>query len=126
MEGEEGCDKGDLKQDCWRGIWGMREDWRPRETGTERQGASEKGKDRHRGGQRAREMTTNSDYPSDLILRNPLFRFPFFLKIIFVYFWLCWVSLAACGLSLAVASGGYSLVVCGLLIGVTSLVENGL
>ena len=71
-------------------------------------------------------MTTNSDYPSDLILRNPLFRFPFFLKIRFVYFWLCWVSLAACGLSLAVASGGYSLVVCGLLIGVTSLVENGL
>ena len=33
VEGEEGCDKGDLKQDCWRGIWGMREDWRPRETG---------------------------------------------------------------------------------------------
>ena len=58
----------------------MREDRRPRETGTET------------GGQRKadtegdREMTTNCGYPSDLILQNPLFRVPFFLKILFVYF----------------------------------------
>ena len=29
----------------------------------------------------------------------------------FIYFWLCWVLVAPCGLSLVVASGGYSLVV---------------
>ena len=60
-------------------------------------------------------------------LSNPVFRFPFFLRILFIYFWLCRVSLAAYRLSLAVASRGYSLAACGLLIGVTSLVvENGL
>ena len=31
-----------------------------------------------------------------------------FLKKNFIYFWLCWVFVAACGLSLVVASGGYS------------------
>ena len=31
--------------------------------------------------------------------------------ILFIYFWLCWVFVAACGLSLVVASRGYSLVV---------------
>ena len=36
---------------------------------------------------------------------------------IFIYFWLCRIFVAACGLSLVVASGGYSLVaVRGLLI----------
>jgi hypothetical protein len=34
----------------------------------------------------------------------------------FVYFWLCWVFFAACGLSLAVASRGYSLVAVGRLL----------
>ena len=44
-----------------------------------------------------------------------------------IYFWLSWVFVAALGLSLAVAGGGYSLaVVCGLLITVAFLVENGL
>ena len=43
---------------------------------------------------------------------------------IFVFFWMLWVFLAAHGLSLVVASGGYSLVaaVCRLLIAVASLV----
>ena len=40
----------------------------------------------------------------------------------FIYFWLCWVLVAPCGLSLVVASGGYSLVVAHrLLIAVASL-----
>ena len=47
----------------------------------DRDRGSEKG--RHRGD---REMTTNCGYPSDLILHNPLFRVPFVLKILFVYF----------------------------------------
>ena len=34
----------------------------------------------------------------------------------FVYFWLCWVFFAACGLSLAVASRGYFLVAVGRLL----------
>ena len=33
------------------------------------------------------------------------------LLILFIYFWLCWVFVAACGLSLVMVSGGYSLVV---------------
>ena len=42
----------------------------------------------------------------------------------FIYFWLCWVFIAACSLSLVVVSGGYSLVmVLGLLIVVASLVS---
>ena len=51
----------------------------------------------------------------------------FFLKFIYLYFWLCWVFIAACGLSLLVVSKGYSLVVvCGLLFAVASLVaEDG-
>ena len=49
----------------------------------------------------------------------------FFLILIF---WLCWVFVAVCGLSLVLASGAYSLVaVQGLLIVVASLVaEHGL
>ena len=44
------------------------------------------------------------------------------------YVWLPWVYIAACGLSLVVANGGYSLVVvCGLPIAVAFLVaERGL
>ena len=46
---------------------------------------------------------------------------------LFVYFWLRWVFVAVCGLPLLVASGGYSLVVRGLLTEVVSLVaEHGL
>ena len=34
---------------------------------------------------------------------------PLFFKIcLFIYFWLCWVFVAACGLSLVAASGGHS------------------
>ena len=35
-----------------------------------------------------------------------------FLKYLFIYFWLCWVFIAACGLSLVVASRGYSSLWC--------------
>ena len=34
------------------------------------------------------------------------------LKKLFIYFWLRWVFIAACGLSLVVASGGYSSLRC--------------
>ena len=45
--------------------------------------------------------------------------------IYFIYFWLCWVFVAARGLSLVAASGGYpSLRVRGLLIAVASLVAE--
>ena len=49
------------------------------------------------------------------------FSIVIFLKInLFIYFWLCWVFVAARGLSLVAASGGYA--VHGLLIVVASLV----
>ena len=53
---------------------------------------------------------------------------PFLKKInLFTYFWLHRVFVAARGLSLVVASGGYSVAVHGLLIAVASLVaEHGL
>ena len=38
------------------------------------------------------------------------FNLIIYFLIYFLYFWLCWVFIAACGLSLVVASGGYSLV----------------
>ena len=44
------------------------------------------------------------------------------MNIIFFFFWVCVGLVAACGLSLAVASKGYSLVACGLLTVVASLV----
>ena len=46
----------------------------------------------------------------------------------FIYlFWLCWVFVAACRLSLVLESGAYSLVtIHGLLIAVASLVEHRL
>ena len=62
-----------------------------------------------------------SGYKGDLILSHILLLnlFPqlevFFKNkfiYLFIYFWLCWVFVAACGLSLVVASGGYSL--CGV------------
>ena len=50
------------------------------------------------------------------------------LFILFIYFWLHWVLVAACGLPLVAASGGYSSLQCaGFLIAVASLVvEHGL
>ena len=51
-----------------------------------------------------------------------------FFKILFIYFiiyfWLHWVFIAAHGLSVVAASRGYSVVVCGLLIAMASLVEE--
>ena len=57
-----------------------------------------------------------------------LFFFFLFYFDLFIYLWLCWVFVAACGLSLVAASRGYSFVaVRGLLIAVASLiVEHGL
>ena len=54
-------------------------------------------------------------------------QFFFLFKIyLFIYFWLCWVFVAAHGLSLVAASGGF-VAVHGLLIVVASLVvEHGL
>ena len=50
-------------------------------------------------------------------------RVVYILKInLFIYFWLCWVFVAARGLSLVVASGGYSLL--RLLIAMASLVAE--
>ena len=64
-------------------------------------------------------MPTNTD---------PLSFFFFNLFILFIYFWLCWVSVAARRLSLVAASGGLLfIVVCGPLIAVASLLaEHGL
>ena len=48
--------------------------------------------------------------------------FFFLLKKLFIYFWLHWVFIAVCGISLVVAHGGYSLVAMhGLLMVATSL-----
>ena len=51
-----------------------------------------------------------------------------FLKInlfyLFIYFWLRWVFVAEHGLSLVEVSGGYSVVVHGLLIAVASLIAE--
>ena len=40
------------------------------------------------------------------------FFIPYLCIHLFIYFWLCWVFVAARGLSLVVASGGYSLLWC--------------
>ena len=50
-----------------------------------------------------------------LVLRASTVFFLFvFYEFIYLltYFWLCWVFVAACGLSLVVASGGYSSLRC--------------
>ena len=45
--------------------------------------------------------------------------------VLFIYLWLCWVSIAVCGLSLVAESGGYSLAgVHGFLIEVASLLGS--
>ena len=55
----------------------------------------------------------------------PAPSFPFFLAILFTYFWLCWIFVAVRAFSAVAASKGYSPVgVCGLLIAVPSLVEH--
>ena len=54
-----------------------------------------------------------------LSLVLPIPQGQYIFKILFIYFWLCWVFLAAQGLSLIAVSRGYSLVeVLGHLIGV--------
>ena len=46
---------------------------------------------------------------------------------LFFFFWLRWVFIAACGLSLVAANGLLFVAICGLLIAVASLVaEHGL
>ena len=54
-----------------------------------------------------------------------LFHLFVYFPIYLLCFWLCWVFVAACRLSLVVASGGYSLAgVHGFLVVVASLVEH--
>ena len=61
-----------------------------------------------------------------LIPQNQNFILRFFLYAL-LYFWLCWVFVAAHGLFLVAASRGHSLVVVrGVLISVASLVKNRL
>ena len=43
-----------------------------------------------------------------LCVRALLVTLPLFLKILFIYLWLCWVFVSVRGLSLVVASGGHS------------------
>ena len=50
--------------------------------------------------------------------------FCFLIYLFYFYFWLCWVFVAARGLSLVAASGDYSVAVHGLLIAVASLVAE--
>ena len=60
-----------------------------------------------------------------LFVEFDLLIFFSFLKDLFNLFWRCWFSIAALGLSLAMASRGYSLaVVCRLLTAVASLIEG--
>ena len=51
------------------------------------------------------EVTTSA--PEQAILFSNKFIYYFI-----IYFWLCWVFVAACSLSLVAASGGYSLLRC--------------
>ena len=61
-------------------------------------------------------------FPEVLLISS---HFLFLKCYLFIHLWLCWVFIAACGLSLVSASRGYSLVaIHGLLIEVASLVEE--
>ena len=50
--------------------------------------------------------------PYPICLESFLKNIYLFIYCLFIYFWLCWVFVAAHGLSLVVASGGYSLLRC--------------
>ena len=69
-------------------------------------------------------------FPSDIfpeveLLDRMVVLLLIFFLILLIYFWLCWISDAACRLSLAVASGDSSwAAVCGLFIVVPSLVAE--
>ena len=43
---------------------------------------------------------------------NCIYLFVCLFVCLFIYFWLCWVFIAVCGLSLVAASGGYSSLRC--------------
>ena len=64
----------------------------------------------------------------DVLSSLSLIIFCIFLKDVFIYFWLHWVFVAACRLSLVAASGGFFFdSVCGPLTAVASLAaEHGL
>ena len=51
-----------------------------------------------------REREKEKEGKTSFLFKNLLF---------FIYFWLCWVLIAVCGLSLVSASGGYFLVAAG-------------
>ena len=60
--------------------------------------------------------------PEVLLISSHFLFLKFYL---FIHLWLCWVFIAACGLSLVSTSRGYSLVAMhGLLIEVASLAEE--
>ena len=63
-----------------------------------------------------------------LISRKEWFIFIhlFIFKIYFIYFWLCWVSVALCRLSLVAANGGFSLWSTGLGVRASVVVACGL
>ena len=53
--------------------------------------------------------------PTSCTAAHPVYAYCFFKKklfILLIYFWLCWVFVAAHGLSLVAASGGYSSLWC--------------
>ena len=50
-------------------------------------------------------------FPHDMEMGSDFF-FLINLFILFIYFWLCWVFVVVCGLSLVAASGGYSSLRC--------------
>ena len=51
-------------------------------------------------------------FPRLLVFQITTYSFFFFFKIYLFYFWLCWVFIAARGLSLVAVSGGYSSLRC--------------
>ena len=58
-------------------------------------------------------------------MKSDLLTSYLFQKNVLIYYWLPWVSVAVCGLSLGVVNGGYSLAaVCRLLLAVVSLVAE--
>ena len=72
----------------------------------------------------ASDSSTCSPAVTSAALAHPFFPF-FFFAVLFTYFWLCWISVAVQAFSLVAASKALSpVVVCGLLIAVTSLVEH--
>ena len=70
---------------------------------------------REGGGPKDRILCLNFLFCLKILFRHYVFIFKtllLFIFKIFIYFWLCWVFIAACGLSLVAASKGYSSLQC--------------